>query len=381
MVESIENLQNNQIIDCSQDYKGRITELFSYPLKSGYPIKTDKLKITNSGVNNDRVFLVYNTTTKKVITIQESGKIFYIKCKEVDHNENKDEVKDKETDHVTYLISIPDTTEILSKEKMENSIQYKDFKIKVPKIPNTTNNNNDINNENSNTIDTINTNNNIENFPSQIQEILLFKIPRKVIFIEDDSLTEALNIYLQSNSKIKLAYCVEKKPTYEVSGKRQKQLENHTKEKSINTLHNLAPFHIISTNDLILLNKKLSEHNVKERSSFTFRPNIVVNLKENLIENIDFLYINGVKFKRLIKCIRCKLICFDYELGKKNPDTEPLNTLSDYKFDDKLLGSSFGAYFCLDDDCFEDSGKEIILRVGDDVVVNYKSLENEDTKL
>lgn len=78
-----------------------------------------------------------------------------------------------------------------------------------------------------------------------------------------------------------------------------------------------------------------------------FRPNLLINFYEPLIEN-DFqqITIDGITFKCEGNCTRCQMICIDQHTAEKT--AEPLKTLS-RKLNGKI---AFGVYLrrCLVDD-------------------------------
>jgi len=101
-----------------------------------------------------------------------------------------------------------------------------------------------------------------------------------------------------------------------------------------------------------------------------FRPSIVLSAsgtKEEFWENsVNVLLINGISFRRVRGCVRCKIPSYDMEKKEFRKDKEPLRTLSEICYDDELEGTIFGQNFAVDVDGTDLSK---VIHVGDEVLI------------
>ena len=56
-----------------------VSNLFYYPLKSGMEIEEKEVQLNETGIENDRVFVILEKKTHKFINIKQNSKIYYIK--------------------------------------------------------------------------------------------------------------------------------------------------------------------------------------------------------------------------------------------------------------------------------------------------------------
>ncbi|MBL1209630.1 MOSC N-terminal beta barrel domain-containing protein [Geminocystis sp. GBBB08] len=95
------------------------------------------------------------------------------------------------------------------------------------------------------------------------------------------------------------------------------------------------PFLLTNTASLEELNQRLKNKYSEEKFKITmdrFRPNIVVETSESFIEDTwKQIQINEVKFQVVKPCSRCLVITTDQKNGNRNPDKEPLLTLSNFR--------------------------------------------------
>lgn len=100
-----------------------------------------------------------------------------------------------------------------------------------------------------------------------------------------------------------------------------------------------SPVHLVSQESVADLNSRLARHITFDR----FRPNIVV--KGALPYQEDYwtsIKINDCEFEVNRKCKRCVFTTIDPATGQKDPDQEPLRTLSGYRGVNG--GVAFGIY-------------------------------------
>lgn len=323
-MEKIENLSTKV------DSELEITGLFCYPLKSGYPIKENSLTIDNSGPLYDRSFSLVEKTKMKILSMKEDPKLFYVKCSRLE-----------DTESVKFSFEIPKNNKLLSMKDMENQEYVKEI-IDLSK---------DLGSD---------------------TEIVVCGTKRIGKIIDKENINKAILDYF--GKEYLLVYCNEAGKLSNYTFAKPEFLKDYNSEVAYMKYHDGAPLLIVQEEDLEELNTKIQTNNKESQkcSSLNFRPNIVIKGGEaQLVEKAERLIINNCVFRRVFNCGRCKLTTFDYNLGEFDKKKEPLDSLSEYKFDDIRLTSTFGGYYYLESDLNEKNNLKpcTTLKVGNKVKV------------
>jgi uncharacterized protein YcbX len=308
-----------------------VSGLIYYPLKSGYPIEVDSLTIDNSGPLYDRSFCIVDKIKLNRLSMKDDPKVFYIKCYQI---------KNKEV--VEFIFEIPKSNKLLSMKEMQGSEHVKEI-VNLSK---------DLGND---------------------IEIDVCGTKRLGKIVANEKLNKSLNEYL--GKEYLLVYCHQAGKFSKYTYAKPEYLKEYKSDVAYMKYHDGAPLLIVQEEDIEELNSKISKNNEVSLSCspINFRPNIIIKGgKPGLVEKADQLIINNCVFKRVFNCGRCKITTFDYNLGEFSKQKEPLNSLSDYKFDDILLMSTFGGYYYLESnlDKNDDINPMINLDIGSKVFLN-----------
>ena len=282
-----------------------VSNLFYYPLKSGTEIEVKEVEITETGIPNDRVFILLDKKTKNFLSIKTNWKVYYIKLM-INSNIAK--------------IVVPNFD-----KTFEFDLQGEYDKSSIIEV---------------------------NYWKNKINGLILNEEINKAI--SDYLCQEVLLVYAMSKRDLK-------------DDKKFKKCVNVNVEKDKTYFTDLAPYHLISQESLNEVNRKLQLKGEDPVKLNNFRPNIVISgcgvpFFEDKCHKIK---IGNAIFRRIIGCVRCKLTTFDSDKGKFRTSLEPLETLYENKTDENLGGCVFGQYFC----CDIQEGFSTTIKVGDEVTL------------
>ena len=122
------------------------------------------------------------------------------------------------------------------------------------------------------------------------------------------------------------------------------------------------PYLITSDASLSELNQRIESKGDEPVPMESFRPNIVLSgLKPYQEDEIKRIRIGEAIFRLVKPCTRCRITCVDIETLAIRP--EPLRTLGEYRYDEKLKGVCFGQ------NAYLESGFGYVIRQGDEAFI------------
>lgn len=293
-----------------------VTSLFVYPIKSCMEKELKESKVATTGLINDRIFLIINKKNKKFLSMRSHPMMYYIKS---DFLFQENEI---------ISVSVPGYDKIFN---IDTRINFESYD------------------------------------KSRILKIQIWDIPCEVYPVETEN--DELNIILSNylNEEIILV-----KPFSEREFKNHIDKNKFTGlEKSTDKTYfaDLAPFLITTEESFNFINDILIDKGVKSLKMINFRPNIVLSGGDSEFweGRINKIKINGIIFRRIKPCERCKIPTFDTTIKKFRVSKEPLEVLNEYSYDDKLEAVIFGQNFCIDEETLKNENSNI--KIGDEVII------------
>lgn len=285
-----------------------VSRIFYYPLKSGTEIETKEALIRETGIVNDRRFVILDKKTLKFQNIKSNKDIYFIQV----------------------------------------NIAGDSATVKIP---------------NHSTVFTIDLSQEIKSTdPARIVSVNMYNILGQGLIMPEE-INKAISEYLKG--EYILVYST--KHRYVGDYDKTNLLDNLDKEKDKTYFADLAPYLLSTEESLEILNKKLKDKAEDDVTFINFRPNIVISgygapYYEDKLQKFK---IGNAVFRRIKGCVRCKITTFNTIKNKFNPNVEPLETLYEDRNDERIGGPVFGSNLCCD---IEGNG-EVTIKVGDEVEV------------
>lgn len=286
-----------------QEKKIVVTNLFIFPLKSGHELNPSECEVTKYGLINDRILVIIRKKDNKFLTIRTHPKIYEIKTTFNFENPN------------ILKINIPESNEYIInlQEERENTDQSKIFNVKI------------------------------------------WTLPCDVHPIQNEQLQKDLSKIL--NDEVQIVFSINKRSLKDYN-KKDLFYENNFKESDSTNFADLAQLLITSEESLNFINEIITQKGEEPIEMISFRPNIVLKGVKSEKQNLEPFWEQKVKkikisqsiFRNIKGCTRCKVTTFDTENKIFRKSMEPVSTLTDVNWDEKLNGVIFGQNFSLENE-------------------------------
>lgn len=250
---------------------GVVTDLFCYPVKSCAPVKVQEINCENIGFRNgllrDRVFIVVNSETGRLITGHRYPELVLINPK----------VEDK-----ALILAGSGMSEL--KVDIDKAMKYVSWK-----------------------------------------KVEVSGTALDVIDCGEEAAEWLSQFIFKNNHGLRLFYYPSSRPMKPVDPKDRKRWPSTTSPKHTGATHDMTSYMIMNLASVEELNKRLDE----PVSPLQFRPNIVfTGLPAFDEDQIRWFKIGEhAVFKFVQPCLRCSFTTVSPETGQKHPSAEPLQTL------------------------------------------------------